>query len=412
MTAIGILFNQFKVQGLVMAHEFQLDIDLVNSIAAVPTILDVVTRTTGMRFAAVARVTEDRWITCSVLDNIDFGLKPGSELKVETTICNEIRQNHEPVIIGHVSENEVFCGHPTPAMYGFQSYISMPIILKDGSFFGTLCAIDPAPAKLENPETIGMFRLFAELIAAHLDASEKLATAQHALSDEREMSAVREQFIAVLGHDLRNPIASIAAGAKSLLRRSYLEQTDRTIVSLMQGSVVRMKGLIDNLVDFARARLGDSLDVSIDPDKPIEPVLNQVVEELRTVDGDREIIAAFNITEGVPCDHGRIGQMFSNLLANALTHGEPNTPIHVGAKTANGEFSLWVTNHGEPISARAMETLFQPFFRGEATSSRQGLGLGLFIAHEIARAHGGTVTVQSDANETRFEFRMPLSDRR
>lgn len=391
-----------------MAHEFQADIDLVNSIAAVPTILDVVTRTTGMRFAAVARVTEDRWITCSVLDNIDFGLKPGSELKVETTICNEIRQNHEPVIIDNVSANAIFCGHPTPAMYGFQSYISMPIILKDGSFFGTLCAIDPVPAKLENPETIGMFRLFAELIAAHLDASEKLSTAQDALRAEREMSAVREQFIAVLGHDLRNPTASIAAGARTLLRKPYLEKQDRTILSLMQGSVVRMKGLIDNLVDFARARLGDSLDVSIDPDQPLEPVLTQVVEELRTVVDDRSIITDFEITEDVPCDHGRIGQMFSNLLSNALTHGEQHTPIYVGAQTAEGEFSLWVTNQGTPISAKARETLFQPFFRGEATSSRQGLGLGLFIAHEIARAHGGTLAVRSDAEETRFEFRMPL----
>jgi hypothetical protein len=72
-----------------------------------------------MRFAAVARVTEERWIACAVPDEIDFGLKPGGELKVETTICHEIRQSREPVIINDVSEDQEWCGHRTPTMYGF-----------------------------------------------------------------------------------------------------------------------------------------------------------------------------------------------------------------------------------------------------------------------------------------------------
>jgi signal transduction histidine kinase len=391
-----------------MPHEFQSDIDAIHRIAAVPTILDVVCRSTGMRFAAVARVTEDRWITCSVLDNIDFGLKPGGELKVATTICHEIRQSGEPVIIDQVSEDAVYCGHPTPAMYGFQSYISMPIIRKDGSFFGTLCAIDPAPAKLRNPETIGMFKLFAELIAAHLDATEELSTAKTALQDEREISQFREQFIAVLGHDLRNPLASIDAGAKILLR-APLEENSRKVVALMQGSVVRMKGLIDNVLDFARARLGDSLDIKIDPAKPLEPLLTQVVDELRMVDPAREICSDFQIDQGVACDQGRVAQLFSNLLGNAITHGDPGTPINVGARTESGKLTLWVENFGTPIAAKTMAKLFRPFFRGEARSNHQGLGLGLFIAYEIARVHGGTLEAKSDSESTRFTFTVPIS---
>jgi GAF domain-containing protein len=136
-----------------VADDFQADIAAVNRIEAVPTILEVVCRTTGMGFAAVARVTEDRWIVCSVRDEIAFGLQPGGELKVETTICHEIRQNREPVMIDHVDEDDAYCGHPTPAMYGFQSYIAMPIILPNGTFFGTLCAIDPKPARVKTPET-------------------------------------------------------------------------------------------------------------------------------------------------------------------------------------------------------------------------------------------------------------------
>ena len=80
-----------------MAEDFQADLDIVSRIQAVPTILEVVCRTTGMGFAAVARVTEERWIACGVLDEIGFGLEAGGELKVETTICNEIRQSRQPV---------------------------------------------------------------------------------------------------------------------------------------------------------------------------------------------------------------------------------------------------------------------------------------------------------------------------
>src|SRR5277367_1845655 len=140
-----------------MAQDFQADVQSVSRIEAVPTILDVVCRTTGMRFAAVARVTAEKWIACGVHDEIDFGLKPGGELKVETTICHEIRQSGEPVIIDHVAQDTAYCGHPTPALYGFQSYISVPIVRSTGGFFGTLCAIDPRPHLLNTPGTVGMF---------------------------------------------------------------------------------------------------------------------------------------------------------------------------------------------------------------------------------------------------------------
>jgi GAF domain-containing protein len=132
-----------------IAQYLRADVEGVSRIEAVPTILDVVCRTTGMRFAAIARVTDERWVACSVLDEIDFGLTPHGELKVETTICHEIRQSREPVVIDNVAEDETWCRHQTPALYGFQSYISVPIILSDGSFFGTLCAIDPRPARLK-----------------------------------------------------------------------------------------------------------------------------------------------------------------------------------------------------------------------------------------------------------------------
>jgi signal transduction histidine kinase len=384
-----------------MSETFEQDIAAVSSIKAIPTILDIVCRTTGMRFAAVARVTEDRWIACSVRDDINFGLKPGGELKVESTICHEIRQNGEAVIIDHVSEDAIYACHHTPQVYGLQSYISMPIRLTDGSFFGTLCAIDPEPHRLKTPETIQMFEMFADVIGFQLSAIKNLL-------DEQNASALREQFIAVLGHDLRNPLASIGGGA-SLLRKEALSERGSRILDMVQGSVVRMSGLIDNVLDFARGRLGGGFTLSRQAGVDLEPILQQVVGELRIGVQGRAIETDFALRDAVNCDPSRFAQMVSNLLANGLTHGAPQEPVQIHAATDGAELKLWIANKGKPIPPGTMERLFQPFFRGEAQPSQNGLGLGLHIASEIAKAHGGALEVASTPQETRFTFRMPLN---
>src|SRR5215203_4132168 len=176
------------------------DLGAVAAIDAVPHILEVVCQTTGLGFAAVARVTENRWVALAVKDLIGFGLEPGGELEIRSTICDEIRDSREPVIIDHVDEDPCFKDHPTPKRYGFQSYISVPIVLRSGEFFGTLCAIDPKPAKVSEPAILKTFQLFAELLAMHLENRERVSATTVALLDEKRTAEIREQFIAVLGH--------------------------------------------------------------------------------------------------------------------------------------------------------------------------------------------------------------------
>jgi hypothetical protein len=391
-------------------RSLQRDLGVVARIEAVPSILEVCCRATGMGFAAVARVTEGRWIACAVRDEIAFGLQPGGELKVETTICDQIRASGTGVVIDHVALDQDFCGHPTPALYGFQSYISMPIVRRDGSFFGTLCAIDPKPAKLNNPQIVGMFKQFADLISFHIEAQERLATSEAALLGERETSELREQFIAVLGHDLRNPLASINGGLR-LLRRDGLNDRASEIVALIENSVRRMAGLIDNVLDLARGRLGGGLSVERNADAPLAPVVAQVVDELRTAWPDRQIEVAIDLPAPVDCDRARIGQVLSNLLANALVHG--HGPVRVRAEgDEDGGLALSVANAGEPIPADAIDRIFEPFYRRTADGRQQGLGLGLYIATEIARAHGGALDVASDAAETRFTLKIPAQGNR
>lgn len=389
-----------------MNNTFADDMDAISRIAAIPKILDVVCRTTGMGFAAVARVTEHRWIACAVRDEIAFGLEPGGELQIQTTICNEIRDSGRAIVIDHVTEDDSFCDHPAPKMYGFQSYISVPIFRPDGQFFGTLCAIDPKPRRLNTPETVGMFKLFADLIAFHLDAQERLKLSETALLDEREASQLREQFIAVLGHDLRNPLNAIRGGAE-VLQMMKLDEKAAPVVTLIQRSAARMAGLIDDVMDLTRARLGEGISLHRVIDHGLGAMMEQVINEARTAWPDRVIESEIALGRPIYCDGARVAQLFSNLLANALTHGDPSGPVWVRASSDESVFELSVANLGEPIPAESLDRLFQPFSRASVQPCQQGLGLGLYIASEIARAHGGSLEVESSPEKTRFTFRMP-----
>ncbi|WHO39721.1 GAF domain-containing protein [Sphingobium sp. AP49] len=136
---------------------------------AIRAVLADVCRLTDMGFAAVARVTEDRWIACQVLDKIEFGLTPGGELEIAKTICTEIREHGEAVVFDDASIDMEWRTHPVPILYGFKSYASFPIFLSNGTFYGTLCAIDPARRRIATPEVIARMRACALHVAALLD---------------------------------------------------------------------------------------------------------------------------------------------------------------------------------------------------------------------------------------------------
>ena len=386
-------------------------VSAIGRVTAVPLILDIVCRTTGMGFAAVARVTEERWIACSVADKISFGLAPGGELRLETTICDAIRQSREPVVIDDARNDAVYGEHPTPLLYGFRSYVSMPIVRADGTFFGTLCAIDPAPRRVRTAEVLSMFKSFAELIASHLDEMDIAEKGRVALEEERRVSGLREEFIAVLGHDLRNPLQAISS-VSTLLRRRLDDERSTSLLKLLDGSVDRMAGLIDDVLDFARGRLGAGLTLSTTSDAPLEPLFRQVIDEIRVAHPARVIEAQFSLVDPVPCDRMRVAQLLSNLVANAITHGAPDCDVVVTGSAHGGGLVLEVCNAGPPIPEAAMERLFQPFFRGADRPSQQGLGLGLYIAGMVAKAHGGTLDASSSEGVTRFTFRIPRVEER
>jgi signal transduction histidine kinase len=386
-----------------VAHpDFTADVEAISALDVAQEILDLCCRITGMGFAAIARVTEDRWVCCASRDLIAFGLGAGGELKIETTICNEIRQSGQLVVIDHVSEDAAYCGHPTPKMYGFQSYISVPIMRRDGSMFGTLCAIDPQPHVVNTVETIGTFKMFANLIARHLDAVQRAETAETSLADARRMATLRDEFLEVLGHDLRSPLAALSSGLRLIGDDVDDGGENREIVGLMQNATKRMGLLLNNLTDLTRLRLGDER-LHIQTAKSwLTPVLERVVADMAPKHSVQGIETRFEVAQEIYCDVPRLQQMFANMLAKALPYASKDRPVLATASVEDGMLDISVSAQGAALSADELANLLRPVVRG------QGLDIGLMIAAEIAKAHGGTLQAFSTVENTRFTFRMPM----
>lgn len=386
-------------------HEFGDDIRAILGNASVETMLETVCLATGLRFAAIARVTTERWITCSAVDYLEFGLKPGDELVVESTICHEVRQHRDEVIINDVACDVLYRDHHTPQQYGFRSYLSIPICRPDGRFFGTLCALDPEPSRLDDIRILKMVRLFAKMIGDSLQSDELLEVAREELAQERHMSEVQEHYMAILAHDLRNPITAIRSGLRMLRRRTD-DSPSAELIGLMEGSATRMTGLVTNLMDHARNRLGGGIVLDRRNNGKLGDALEQIVAEFRTIAPERDIQTRIDLPISFSCDTARMAQLLSNLLGNALTHGASDRPVRVTAMIAEGAFTMSVANEGRPIPETQIPTLFTPFSSG--AEQREGLGLGLYIAAEIAKAHGGRLSVISDTEATIFTLRMPI----
>lgn len=377
----------------------------IQAISSVPHILETVASVTGLGFVAIAHVTEYAWNACAVLDRIDFGMQVGDSLDVSTTLCDEVRTTGEAIIIDCVRDSERYRDHHTPRLYGFESYFALPILRKDGSYFGTLCGLDPQPHALSTPTTVDTLRLFAELISRQLDTERNLATTRIELLSERETTELREQFVAVLGHDLRTPLTAIQHSV-DLLRMTHPLPDVLPVLDRVTRSVHRIADIVDDVVDFTRGRMGAGMGLALKDDVVLDALLGQVIDELRSIHRERAIKADIQPGIRIRCDPARLGQLLSNLLTNALVHGDPAGPVRMAARCKNRRFILAVSNHGS-LPQHVLAHLFEPFRRGHADYKHDGLGLGLYIVDQIARAHGGTMTAASLDGNVTFTFLMP-----
>ncbi|QQL49378.1 ATP-binding protein [Mucilaginibacter ginkgonis] len=264
-------------------ESIQADIEAIGRIPAINAILEVVCRVTHMGFAVVVRVTKNKWVACAVHDEINFGLEIGSELKLDTTLCHEVRQSGQPIIIADVANDKVYAKHHTPAIYGLQSYIAVPVHRKNGEFFGTLCAIDPNPANIDNSETAAMFRLYADLISFNLAADDEVLHANASLQKERSKSNELKALSANL----------VNVNNQLIFSNKQLQQSEARLRMLYQELEVANEEISASNEELTSSR--DELQLAYENLKEVTTNLNQAIDlaliDLWAVDLTTGIIA-------------------------------------------------------------------------------------------------------------------------
>jgi signal transduction histidine kinase len=244
----------------------------------------------------------------------------------------------------------------------------------------------------------------ARFRTARREAEAARRAAEAARDEASRVGGLQERLVAVVGHDLRNPLGALLGNLDLLGRAGPLSERQQLLAARMRGTVLRMEVMIHDLLDLARTRQGGLLAVS-----PVETRLGEIcartVAEIRAAHPDAVVELAVEGDDRARLDAERIAQVVSNLVANALQHGAHEAPVQVSVSGDGGDVVLRVDNAGPPISPQLGEHLFEPFRRGR--SDGNGLGLGLFVVHEVVRAHGGGVSFRSAHGRTVFEVRFP-----
>jgi signal transduction histidine kinase len=219
-------------------------------------------------------------------------------------------------------------------------------------------------------------------------------------------------FIGILGHDIRNPLGTISMSAEALVRTGQLSQKAAAPIT---NSVIRIRSLIEGLVDFTRAQAEGVMPIERVPGNLANHVAKVIQETQVRFPGRMFKVERTGNFDG-SWDEGRIGQLVSNLLANALSYGARDAPVTVRMWAREADVSFSVHNLGTPIPVLDVDRIFEPLVRGsvEFEGERRepgGLGLGLYICREIVLSHRGTLTVTSAAEEgTTFTVSMPRFD--
>ncbi|QRR01147.1 sensor histidine kinase [Dyadobacter sandarakinus] len=404
------------------------DIQRVQQIPIVSTLLNVICEVTGLGFAAVARVTSEKWITCSVHDNMELGMLAGSELPVETTICDQIRQVRQPVIIENLDESLAYADDPILVSNGVKSYISYPIVLRSGEFFGTLCAFGREPKKLTGIRTTGLFTAFAELVALQLQQQDVLEATRDKvkglsvqLSDSTDEN---RQYRHISTHSLQEPLRKIRVFSGMLV--DALQENDVKKASdlsvRINTSATRFSEMIKNLSDFSFLTEDQQTFSLVDLEDTVSMVLTQLRPQIR-LSGASVEVARLPV---VRANASQMEQLFYHILGNAIKFAKPGTPLAVSVSSCkiygthlDGEYhpnrqfvEIRINDNGVGIPETQLENIFDMFSKLPSTViRREGEGFGLTFSRRIVRNHSGTIRIKSEVGSgTSVRIVLPALD--
>jgi signal transduction histidine kinase len=216
------------------------------------------------------------------------------------------------------------------------------------------------------------------------------------------LEQAKEVFLAILGHDLRTPLGAIYTSASFLVESQNLPEPALSLTTRIAGSASRTVKMVGDLLDFTRARLGGGIPVERKP-MSIGKLVHEVVDEICTVNPEREFEVETRREGDGEWDRERLSQALSNLVSNAVQHGDEKAPIHVEVVGGEADVTITIHNRGTPIARDRLDGIFNPFKgRNQVTTPAAGgpqgsLGLGLYIAQQIVEAHRGSIEVESTA---------------
>jgi signal transduction histidine kinase len=227
----------------------------------------------------------------------------------------------------------------------------------------------------------------------------------------RKVDDSRNLLLGVLGHDLRTPLGVVHMSAQYLLHADTLTGAQTKSVVRILTAADRMKAMVKDILDFTQTAFGVALPITPAP-ADLAAITRTIVAEISALYPDSRIELACEADMTGRWDAARLGQMLANLLANAVQHGQPGEPVAVALEADGDVVRLRVSNAGTPIPETARENLFFPMRQRPTTESERragssGLGLGLYITKEIVLAHGGSIDVESGAEQTSFRVSLP-----
>lgn len=379
-------------------------VELLRSLDSVATLLRVVCDLSGLRVATVAEVTEDRWVACAVHDRMDFGLLPGAELELESTLCNHVRSSHESVIIADVERSLTYCDHPAPRLYGWKSYVSVPIFRPNGTFFGTLCALDSQPQpQLEQRPVAAVMEGYATLIGELILQEERRRDETPGPRSDADLQALREQLLVLFDQDLRVHLQSLALTAESLAEQI-------PAVRAWHGTVEQLAQRSADAADFIRAQLGSGLPLKLawmdDMNDRLDTLLSQLRDRYPRLTFSAQLPA---LSAPLRLDAPRLLQALHAVLEQAAAQSAPGQDIRLSGAIHERAYRLRVEDDGVPLQPAELDQLFQPRIVESGSGSPTGLDLRLYLAQEIVRGHGGTLTASTVEGHNRFTLNLPTA---
>jgi len=379
---------------------------------AIAGVLAALCDITGMGFAVVAEVSAESWTACAVLDRISFGVAPGHRLDIATTICREVHRTRHAIVMDRASADPRYCTHPAPKAFGFESYVSVPIMLAGGDYFGNLCALDPRPSRISDPRHQLMFHCYARLIADHIDSRATHQTKRLGPLNRHIVANLRSLFVAMLAHGAPQCAATgsntNAPDEGEPLAHLAPDPALRQLAARVVTDANRLSALVNDVLAHARGRLNGGMPGYIWKVDDLNARLKAVVADALAANPNRVIITNIAFDQPVDCDPALIQALASNLLNNALAHGAPAGPVSFVAATHENDLEIAVWNEGNVMSTQALRSVFSPALRPGTNppAARQGL----HRCAEIVRAHLGTIGVTSSPTEgTQFVARIPVA---